>query len=111
MQPPPTERNWSALFSNQSEFGLDNYVVKRPLLEEVSWSQLPCPIRFRMIQRHENNKALYEVVRHYTNRVEGGRTIQGDLLIDKALVRSKNSTALALSQKFCAPAPNPAQFL
>ena len=38
-QPPPREGAWSALFSNLSKSGLDNYVVKRsklPLLEEVS---------------------------------------------------------------------------
>ena len=38
-KPPPTEGVWSALFSNLSKSGLDNYVVKRskrPLLEEVS---------------------------------------------------------------------------
>ena len=39
MQPPPTEGNWSALFSNLSKSGIVNYVVKRskrPLLEEVA---------------------------------------------------------------------------
>ena len=38
-QPPPTEGAWSALFSNLSKSGLDNYVAKRskrPLLEEVA---------------------------------------------------------------------------
>ena len=47
-QPPPTEGAWSALFSNLSNFGLDNYVVKRskrPLLEEVLRYRLPCPIK------------------------------------------------------------------
>ena len=46
-QPLPTEDAWSALFSNLSKSDLDNYVVKRskrPLLEEVSSSRLPCPI-------------------------------------------------------------------
>ena len=38
-QPPPKEGARSALFSNLSKSGLDNYAVKRserPLLEEVS---------------------------------------------------------------------------
>ena len=38
-QPPPRDGAWSALFSNMSKPGLDNYVVKRPkcpLLEEVA---------------------------------------------------------------------------
>ena len=45
--PPSTEGAWSALSSNLSKSDLDNYVVKRskrPLLEEVSWSRLPCLI-------------------------------------------------------------------
>ena len=46
-QPPPTDGTLSALFSNLSKSALDIYVAKgynRPLLEEVSWSRLPCPI-------------------------------------------------------------------
>ena len=51
-QPPPTEGAWSALFSNLSKSGLDNYVVKRskrPLLEEVACSGLPCPIDILLV--------------------------------------------------------------
>ena len=46
-QPPPRDGAWSALFSNLSKSALDDYVVKcseRPLLEEVAWSRLLCPI-------------------------------------------------------------------
>ena len=46
-QPPPTEGAWRALLSSLSKSDLDNYIVKRskrPLLEEVSWSRLPCLI-------------------------------------------------------------------
>ena len=43
-RPPQRDGAWSALFSNPSKSSLDNYVVKRPLLEEVAWSRLLCHI-------------------------------------------------------------------
>ena len=44
--PPPKDGARNALFSNLYKSDLDNYVVKRSkrhLLEEVSWSRIPCP--------------------------------------------------------------------
>ena len=46
-QPLPRDGAWSALFINLSKSAWDSYVVKRserPLLEEVAWSRLLCPI-------------------------------------------------------------------
>ena len=57
-QPPPKDGARNALSSNLSKSGLDNYVVKRSkrhLLEEVSWSRLPCPI-------HRHPIVVYDVI-------------------------------------------------
>ena len=81
MQPPQKEGAWRVLFSNLSKSGLENYVVKRskrPLLEEVARSRLPCPICIKKYLTNNYYVCAYDstVVRTFKANTAHGFTAQ-----------------------------------